>query len=155
MTMLRNNDDSVMAMLEAFVYDPLINWRLLAKAVDEPTVVEGGNVGTAEIRLSRAEKAHAASVDHVTPSALVPLSEPLSVPLSSSVMSVTRRRSIESMSHDDRALNERAISVLRRVKAKLVGSDFQEVRVDVSTQVDLLLKEAQSNMNLCQLYVGW
>jgi serine/threonine-protein kinase mTOR len=28
---LRSNKDSVMAVLEAFVYDPLINWRLLAK----------------------------------------------------------------------------------------------------------------------------
>ena len=26
---LRANKDSVMAMLEAFVHDPLINWRLL------------------------------------------------------------------------------------------------------------------------------
>ena len=26
---LRENKDSVMAMLEAFVHDPLINWRLL------------------------------------------------------------------------------------------------------------------------------
>lgn len=29
MTVLRDNKDSVMAMLEAFVYDPLISWRLL------------------------------------------------------------------------------------------------------------------------------
>jgi FKBP12-rapamycin complex-associated protein len=29
MRVLRGNKDSVMAMLEAFVYDPLINWRLL------------------------------------------------------------------------------------------------------------------------------
>ena len=28
--MLRSNKDSVLAMLEAFVHDPLINWRLLA-----------------------------------------------------------------------------------------------------------------------------
>jgi phosphatidylinositol kinase/protein kinase (PI-3 family) len=27
--MLRLNRDSVMAMLEAFVYDPLISWKLL------------------------------------------------------------------------------------------------------------------------------
>ena len=26
---LRENKESVMAVLEAFVYDPLINWRLL------------------------------------------------------------------------------------------------------------------------------
>lgn len=30
MRVLRENRDSVMAMLEAFVYDPLISWRLLA-----------------------------------------------------------------------------------------------------------------------------
>ena len=29
MRALRSNKDSVMAMLEAFVHDPLINWRLL------------------------------------------------------------------------------------------------------------------------------
>ena len=31
MGMLRNNKDSVIAMLEAFVHDPLINWRLLVR----------------------------------------------------------------------------------------------------------------------------
>ena len=35
MRVLRDNRDSVMAMLEAFVYDPLISWRLLNKG-DEP-----------------------------------------------------------------------------------------------------------------------
>jgi phosphatidylinositol kinase/protein kinase (PI-3 family) len=29
MRVLRDNKDSLMAMLEAFVHDPLINWRLL------------------------------------------------------------------------------------------------------------------------------
>ena len=28
MRVLRDNKDSVMAVLEAFVYDPLLNWRL-------------------------------------------------------------------------------------------------------------------------------
>lgn len=32
MRVLRDNRDSVMAMLEAFVYDPLISWRLLAQS---------------------------------------------------------------------------------------------------------------------------
>lgn len=32
MRVLRANKDSVMAMLEAFVHDPLINWRLLNHA---------------------------------------------------------------------------------------------------------------------------
>lgn len=29
MAVLRNNKDSLMAVLEAFVYDPLLNWRLI------------------------------------------------------------------------------------------------------------------------------
>jgi serine/threonine-protein kinase mTOR len=29
MKVLRNNKDSLMAVLEAFVYDPLLNWRLI------------------------------------------------------------------------------------------------------------------------------
>ena len=31
MSVLRENKDSLMAMLEAFVHDPLISWRLLAQ----------------------------------------------------------------------------------------------------------------------------
>ncbi|GJQ08825.1 hypothetical protein GpartN1_g616.t1 [Galdieria partita] len=34
MSVLRDNKDSLMAMLEAFVHDPLINWRLLGTAED-------------------------------------------------------------------------------------------------------------------------
>ena len=29
MEVLRDNKDSLMAVLEAFVYDPLLNWRLM------------------------------------------------------------------------------------------------------------------------------
>ena len=47
--------------------------------------------------------------------------------------------------------------VLRRVKSKLSGSDFpdQAAKLDVATQVNRLIIEAQSDLNLCQLYVGW
>jgi serine/threonine-protein kinase mTOR len=40
MRVLRDNRDSVMALLEAFVYDPLINWRLLTPG--GPSPVRGG-----------------------------------------------------------------------------------------------------------------
>ena len=35
MAVLRQNKDSLLAMLEAFVYDPLISWRLLDQSPDE------------------------------------------------------------------------------------------------------------------------
>ena len=71
-------------------------------------------------------------------------------------MSASRRRhSVEAVQQDERVLNDRALSVLQRVKSKLVGSDFEEERVSVAKQVDLLVAEAQSMLNLCQLYIGW
>ena len=48
--------------------------------------------------------------------------------------------------------------MLRRVKSKLGGSDFPGEKggpLDVATQVNRLILEAQSNGNLCQLYIGW
>jgi FKBP12-rapamycin complex-associated protein len=35
MRVLRDNKESLMAVLEAFVYDPLINWRLMPTKVDK------------------------------------------------------------------------------------------------------------------------
>ena len=37
MRVLRDNKESLMAVLEAFVYDPLINWRLMHAEVDRRT----------------------------------------------------------------------------------------------------------------------
>jgi phosphatidylinositol kinase/protein kinase (PI-3 family) len=39
MHVLRVNKDSVMAMLEAFVHDPLINWRLLNATADNKVII--------------------------------------------------------------------------------------------------------------------
>ena len=77
------------------------------------------------------------------------------VPNSSSV--VMTRSQHDGQALDEQALNDRAVSVLRRVKMKLAGSDFadQAARLDVATQVNRLVNEARSDLNLCQLYVGW
>lgn len=44
MHVMRDNKDSVMAMLEAFVYDPLISWRLLVRPDGENATSENGEV---------------------------------------------------------------------------------------------------------------
>jgi hypothetical protein len=61
MRVLRDNRDSLMAMLEAFVYDPLISWRLLAEEsssnVTSNAVVTSGGVGpTAQQQKSPVEQ---------------------------------------------------------------------------------------------------
>ena len=54
MLVLRSNKDSVMAMLEAFVHDPLINWRLLQKTDTEESGAEGTSVDPEEVLNERA-----------------------------------------------------------------------------------------------------
>lgn len=43
MRVIRENKESLMAVLEAFVYDPLINWRLLNTG-GSPKAGEAGKV---------------------------------------------------------------------------------------------------------------
>lgn len=86
MHVLRKNKDSLMAVLEAFIYDPLLDWRLASGA----------------------------------------------------------------------KMNSRAMTVVNRVRDKLTGRDFDaNLTFDVPHQIELLIKQATSNENLCQCYMGW
>jgi phosphatidylinositol kinase/protein kinase (PI-3 family) len=55
---------------------------------------------------------------------------------------------------EPQALNERAVRVIRRVDNKLTGREFGE-QLAVADQVQRLIDQATSNLNLCQCYVGW
>jgi len=226
-SMLRNNKDSVLAMLEAFVHDPLINWRLLVRPSQEDVAGRsrsaadrsangygasgygasgyghrqrrmgsdasgGGHAGvrsrSASIIVAPEEVAGVLGSTQAQPAAVAAerfsaargqtgatslIDHPASligtphldamaadVPESSSV-TLSRRSRAEPLQlqeeQDEQALNDRAVSVLRRVKSKLAGSDFpdQAPTLDVATQVNRLVVEAQSELNLCQLYIGW
>ena len=51
-------------------------------------------------------------------------------------------------------LNERAVRVIRRVENKLTGREFGE-ELSIAQQVQRLIEQATSHLNLCQCYVGW
>ena len=53
-------------------------------------------------------------------------------------------------------LNEKAVTVINRVKEKLTGTDFKpDEKLEVSEQVAKLIQQATSSENLCQGYFGW
>lgn len=53
-------------------------------------------------------------------------------------------------------LNARAVTVIHRVNNKLTGRDFKpNVSLDVTGQVQKLIKQATKTENLCQCYIGW
>lgn len=54
------------------------------------------------------------------------------------------------------ALNKKALAIITRVREKLTGHDFEKTQgVPMEKQVELLIKQATSNENLCQCYIGW
>lgn len=60
------------------------------------------------------------------------------------------------MHQQPEALNKKALVIVTRVREKLTGHDFDKnVAVSVEKQVELLIKQATSNENLCQCYIGW
>ncbi|CAH0400987.1 unnamed protein product [Chilo suppressalis] len=125
MHVLHKHRDSVMAVLEAFVHDPLLNWRLV------------------EVE-ARSLTASAFSSD---------------IDSSYSLPSRSRNVRCESLEPPppELNLNKRALAILNRIRDKLTGRDFPHVEavVSVPKQVDLLIKQATSNENLCQCYIGW
>ena len=54
------------------------------------------------------------------------------------------------------ALNKKALDIVQRVRDKLTGRDFDANEcLAVADQVDLLIRQATNNENLCQCYIGW
>lgn len=149
MSVLRRNKDSLMAVLEAFVYDPLLNWRLL------DTVIE---------------KTHRSKNTDDTMGSLSGSNEDpielLSIGAGPGVNQKIKNSDLTNVNLDNliglhqmnptEATNKKARTIVDRVKQKLTGNDFNsQEAVSVQRQIDLLIQQATNNENLCQCYIGW
>lgn len=170
-----------MAVLEAFVYDPLINWRLLATtkqtmhgddatnaaAAGAAAAVAGADVAGANgaDAVPAPVQTDAAGVDGA-PSAAVAAAvaaaggaaggkNPItSNPVAASHLALGAEVPLDSDSSE--VLNAKAVSVIARVESKLQGRDFDHSTVlDTTDQVEKLIQQATSHTNLCQAYIGW
>jgi FKBP12-rapamycin complex-associated protein len=106
MGVLHRHKDSVMAMLEAFLHDPLLDWRLATDEDDEQSA-----------------DASAAGKDDA-PSGLT-VEEAARVDRNVDSVIVERRVAVgrEVADVDESKMNARAMEVLDRVQSKLVGTD--------------------------------
>merc|ERR1719357_2056716 len=153
MAVLRGNKDSLMAVLEAFVYDPLLNWRLVVDNVANPKTTRRSK--------SRHESSSNSAQGEVGDS--LEITANVAVQSSTSVLTgVSRSRSDTIEVANDGAqpeiLNKRALAIVSRVRDKLTGKDFPnetEGTLSIQRQVELLIQQATSHENLCQCYIGW
>ncbi|CAE6464067.1 unnamed protein product [Rhizoctonia solani] len=155
MEVLRRNKDSLLAVLEAFVWDPLINWRLMqlaaaaAAAAGAPSSMRGGQL--------RAGPLPAGSNHDTNAGQRTTIGAP-SIPN-------RRVRADENDIFDERSgdiglkqenRDQQALSVYNRVRDKLAGRDFHTKEpLPTIDQVLRLIEQATSYENLCQSFSGW
>ncbi|KAL2872445.1 putative TOR pathway phosphatidylinositol 3-kinase TorA [Aspergillus lucknowensis] len=142
MRVIRDNKESLMAVLEAFIHDPLINWRLgIRESPDRmPFSAE-----------RRASVVSSVNLEHgIQPSHFSRHRRP-------SILEGGILDAQEGVPNEAReAQNARALQVLGRVREKLTGRDFKpHEELNVSDQVDKLLAQATSVENICQHWIGW
>jgi len=131
MRVLRSNKESLVAVLEAFIHDPLLTWRL-------------GNKEQPSEPSFRSER-RASIMGDLPQSASVRMSRPRAATNATAAQQEPRE-----------VQNARALQVLARVKEKLTGRDFKrDVELAIDEQVEKLLSEATNLENLCQHYIGW
>ncbi|KAJ7215054.1 phosphatidylinositol 3-kinase [Mycena pura] len=136
MRVLRENNESLMAVLEAFVYDPLINWRLM-----QADIGQGEEAGSTADRPGDLRWASARP-------------QGITRPLRANENDIFNEAGGETGVQEVR--NKQALLVYNRVQAKLTGRDFDpEVALSVQEQVDKLILQATSLENLCQCFAGW
>ncbi|KAK0644594.1 armadillo-type protein [Cercophora newfieldiana] len=169
MRVLRDNKESVMAVLEAFIHDPLLTWRLTnpasppgpnfdsereqaligpqAARARRPSILEN-NMPPTEFLATQINGGDI--VPGVPPGARARARTNSSAPPPGSSVNVNGGPEAAEVQ------NERAVEVLDRVSQKLTGRDFKpDDDLSVNDQVNKLIIEATKLENLCQHYIGW
>ncbi|KAI6932107.1 TOR1 phosphatidylinositol 3-kinase, partial [Hortaea werneckii] len=169
MRLLRDNKESLMAVLEAFIHDPLLNWRLgNRESPPEPSFpserrrsIMGNTAAAAGLPANGALPPNAPAQDARRPSVMggdpaTAAERPVGSyrPRARGSTAGLPNGGIDPVEKE--VQNARALQVLSRVKEKLTGRDFKkEVELPVDEQVEKLLSEATNLENLCQHYIGW
>ena len=145
MRVIRQNKESLMAVLEAFIHDPLLNWRLgNRESPPEPSFTsERRQSLIGELEPSQSQQMRGGGSYRA---------RRMSTTLDGGILDPQTT----SESDNNEVQNERALKVLDRVKVKLTGRDFRtDEELDVEKQVAKLIGQATNVENLCQHYIGW
>ncbi|KAI9797251.1 MAG: phosphatidylinositol kinase- protein kinase tor1 [Piccolia ochrophora] len=173
MRVLRDNKESLMAVLEAFIHDPLLNWRLGNRdSPPEPSFpserrqsIAGSDPADAPppptSSRSSVPDTSSTALSSMRPRArsnLTNTNTPTTTTTTTSTTPATGDASTSELQQQEpkEVQNARALQVLSRVKEKLTGRDFKpHEELNVTDQVDKLLLQATNLEALCQHYIGW
>ncbi|KAK9480797.1 armadillo-type protein [Lipomyces japonicus] len=163
MRVLRDNKESLMAILEAFAHDPLINWGFNLPQQQQQQQQQQPQ-GTTDQQVVPAHDAKIDGTNGAVISASIDARERRGSILATSSSGLDRRRpqvdeaevvNLE-LQNQLESRNARATVVLKRISDKLTGNDFKQPKeLDIPHQVDKLIQQATSVENLCQHFIGW
>lgn len=149
MRRLRDNKESVSAVLEAFAYDPLINWRLGIKEKESGSMtgsITQKGAGNGNGNGTGNEEGHS-----------FPNLQTGDDPKNAQ-KKMNKKQAKTSSQEFYVEFNEKAVDVLKRIDQKLKGRDFWDIdrrEYTVDEQVHKLILQATSHENLAQAYLGW
>ncbi|KAJ1958371.1 phosphatidylinositol kinase- protein kinase tor1, partial [Dipsacomyces acuminosporus] len=165
MRVLRANRDSLMAVLEAFVFDPLVSWSY----IQYPESLEGPGNNTASTK--KPNSAHPAGTGKNSHNQQQLQKWNKSKNLAGNNADAGMK---EGSRPDDRTSrhskskytgldgkgwqvgNPKARAIVKRISNKLLGTDFDpNVQLTVAAQIEKLIQQATSSENLAPLYNGW
>lgn len=151
MDVLRKNRDSLMAVLEAFVHDPLLNWRLLENnANDQNVPVPSTSSKSPQVGAQQQQTQQTQQQTHYHPH-LSTVNEEDNEHESTIGGTAQQQNAQQQNLALQHGRTIRSVEIMNRVRDKLTGSDFhRDQPVDIPTQVELLIKQATSHENLCQ-----
>ncbi|CAD8184910.1 unnamed protein product [Paramecium octaurelia] len=170
MRVLRENKESLLAVLDSFVYDPLLTWRLL-NAQDHKPKKEARNVDLHKQipqqminQLNDKEINQGKSLIQVIPEAKRRGSiiddgkqqQTLKRKESGREKEIYFEFADEEREIPDDLQNQKGLEVIERIKKKLQGRDFKEHEVlSTESQVNQLILQATNHENIAQAYLGW
>ncbi|KAG5494124.1 hypothetical protein JKF63_01959 [Porcisia hertigi] len=136
---LHRHSENLLSILEAFIYDPLINWRLNAvndgveKSASKSARPESNTGGVAASAGDTAAAARLGVVD-VSEAELKPVAMQLSKSVTKAVAHSTLPAMSQMFENGEETRNQQGDLALARVRAKLTGQDFSVVNTSFSVQ---------------------
>ena len=149
MEVLRENKDSLLAILEAFVTDPLLTWRLITQDI----IANNAQLSANKQSLLQMNMADVMLGNELTGNKIGNSMESGGGRIE---MELKQNMAENPLFKEAEVLNKKAIEALKRIKAKLLGNDFKNRNnLSVTEQVDYLIRQATSHENICQGWLGW
>ncbi|KAJ7623177.1 phosphatidylinositol 3-kinase [Roridomyces roridus] len=137
MRVLRDNKESLMAVLEAFIYDPLMNWRLTQPSPD--------------VRRTDSDPTRVAELARVAAHPQGPTRK-----LKADENYIFSELVANPNAQENKLTGNIRLVLLEYILTRSPGKDFDpEVPLTVVAQVDKLILQATSIENLCQCFSGW